>query len=687
MASGQFATRSECEAKCRVISLQGQSCNLATTTTTGINPYNNLPNVQEIGCGYQLCAAPLSCRLASGSSTASNNPADCGTCCCDPNNDTCGQLSTNLSCVADRGQCSGSGRGLCCGCQSDADCGDSLNNGCGNDTCCQARPIIISTVPRDGDQGVCRNSIIKANFSQSIDLASLSNNLLLIADYGSSRECPAGTNYLAINSLDQGGWWSRLRQRVLAWFKPSALAVLPSAGNTYCSINRDISIVNREAVIRPATILEPMRRYFVVVVTDPNTNDNQSAGVLSQAGIGMSGGQSLRFNNLQLAAALQWSFTTSKNICQIDHIEIDPTSVLLSDLEASADLNAVAVAANGQLLAATTNYNWQWSWSVGNQSVAQLTSVDNQATVRPQNKKDAETYVRATAQVTNNQSSDAGSAPTSFSQEAAIKVFLCANPWPARRSDGSWQPWTDYATNMQFYYCRDGESNNQANDLPGLKVVSSTDPMAINPAFYFFRYNQATTSPTNLQATALPAGQSINLSWNAYPSAVGYKVYYGLRSGQYFSDPLNIPKNTVTATINDLLNGQLYYLAVSAILQIDQTTFVETPLSSEIQVRPLDIRAPAAVRCATIEIDKNSLNLKWLRNTDDTVAYRLEYRSSGSAAAGQVIIVSQPMTGKMVNKSITNLVNPEQVIVDIKAVDLAGNISARQNESIAGCSD
>ncbi|NCU44172.1 hypothetical protein EOM71_00645 [Candidatus Falkowbacteria bacterium] len=685
MANGQFATRPECEDKCRVVSLQGQSCDLATTTTTGLNPYNNLPNTQQIGCGYQLCAAPLSCRVAGGSSTSSNNPADCGTCCCDPNNDTCGQLSTNLSCVADRGQCSGLGRGLCCGCQSDADCGDSLNNGCGNDTCCQARPALVNTVPRNDDQGVCRNSIIKANFSQPIDLASLSSNLLLIADYGNSQECPTGTRYLALNPANRIAWWDNLRQRVLAWFKPSALAVLPVAGNTYCSVNRAISISNKEVTIRPNNILDPNRRYFVVISTDPDINDNQAVGVLSQAGVGMSKGQSLLFNNLQLASAFQWSFTTSKNICRIDHVEINPASVLLSDLQASADLNAVAVAANGQLLAVSSGYNWQWSWSVGNQAVAQITSADNQATVRPQNKKDAETYVRATAQVIDNQSSEAGSAPTSFSQEATVKVFLCANPWPARHSDGSWQPWTDYATNMQFYYCRDGETNSQANDLPGLKMVSSTDPMAINPAFYFFRYNQATTSPTNLQATVLPAGRSVSLSWNAYPSAVGYKVYYGLRSGQYFSDPINVARNTVTTTIADLLNGQLYYIAVSAILQIDQATFVETPLSSEIQVRPLDTMAPAVVRCVTKNIGKNSIDLQWLRNNDDTVAYRLEYRSQGSTAAGQVLIVNQPASGKTVRKTISNLVGPDKTIVDIKAVDLAGNISAKQNEATINC--
>lgn len=686
-ATGQFATATECETKCRVVSLQGQSCNLATTTTTGINPYNNLPNTQQIGCGYQLCAAPLSCRVASGISTTTTNPADCGTCCCDPGNDTCAQLSTNLSCVANRGQCSGAGRGLCCGCQSDADCGDSLNNGCGRDTCCQARPALVGTLPQDGDSGVCRNSVIRASFNQAVDLTSLSDNLLLIADYGSSRECPDGTRYLAMDSAKPLSWLARLRQRILVWIKPSALAVLPSSGNTYCSVNREVSVFNQEVVIRPAAALDANRRYFVVMTTDADINDNRPTGVLSQAGVGMSRGQSLRFNNLQFPAAIQWSFTTGKQVCQIDHIEIDPTSILLSNLEDSADLNATAISANGQSLATSTDYNWQWSWLVGNQSVAQLSSTDNQATVRPQNKKDAETYVRATAQVTVDHSAGAGAGQTSFSQEAAIKVFLCANPWPARRNDGSWQPWTDYATNMQFYYCRDGQANTQSSDLPGLKVVSSTDPTAINPAFYFFRYSQATTSPVNLQGTASPAGQSVSLTWNAYPSAVGYKVYYGLRSGQYFSDPINIPRNALTATVNDLINGQLYYFAVSAILQIDQATFVETPLSTEIQVRPLDVKAPDAVRCVVKSIVKNDINLEWRRNTDDTAAYRVEYRANGAAVAGKVIIISQPASGKTVRGVIPDLVSPDNVLIDIKAVDSAGNISARQNEALAGCSN
>jgi len=238
---------------------------------------------------------------------------------------------------------------------------------------------------------------------------------------------------------------------------------------------------------------------------------------------------------------------------------------------------------------------------------------------------------------------------------------------------------------MQFYYCRDGQTGTQANDLPGLKVVSSTDPAAINPAFYFFRYNPATTSPTSLSAVALPAGASARLNWNAYPSAIGYKVYHGLRSGQYFSDPA-LASGTTTQVISDLINGQRYYFAVSAILQIDQTTFAETPLSPEINLVILDTQPPAAVRCLKQSINKNNLNLNWLRNNDDTVAYQVEYRSRGSLNAGQIVTVNQPASGQLVNATITNLLDVNNTIVEVKAVDQAGNISTIHSSSMTGCS-
>ena len=674
--TGLFTTAAACEAGCRVISLQGQSCDIATTSASGAY-------VQQIGCGYQFCSAPLSCRVADGLSSTSTNQADCGICCCDPVNDQCSQLSLNLSCVADRGQCTGSGRGLCCGCQSDAECGDSQNNGCGSDTCCQARPVLKNVLPANNTNGVCRNGLIKATFSQPLDQASLASNILLIADYGTDQQCPIGTSYLALGQFSNN-WWFKLRYRLLAWLRPAVIAEEPNPSHTYCAVAQSANMVDKDLVIKPNSVLPANRRFFVVMIADSNLNDHQAEGLLSQAGIGLANGQPLKFNNLKINSALQWSFKTGDQICRIDHIEISPASLLLSDLQASSTLTASAIGFSGQVLSPSSAYNWDWQWSVGNLAVAQLETNNDQAIVRPQNKKDAETYVRATAQVQVDQTSSGGPLPN-FYKDAAIRVFLCANPWPARKADGSWSPWTDYATNMQFYYCRDGQDNTQSTDLPGLKVVSSTDPAAINPAFYFFQYSPATTSPTNLSATSVPTGGSIRLTWNAYPSAVGYKVYYGLSSGRYFSDPINIPKGQIETTINGLINGQRYYIAVSAILQIDQTTLVETPLSSEITETPLDRVAPQAVRCLKQAIGLNKIDLQWLRNLDDTVAYRVEYRAKNALGAGQVMIINQPLTGNKITAVISGLISPSQINVEVKAVDAAGNISSVQNPIVEGC--
>jgi len=687
---GQYTTKADCEAGCRVINLQGESCDLATTTILGPN------YVQQIGCGYQFCSAPFSCRTVSGPSVTSTNQVDCGVCCCDPANDHCNKLSPNLYCAANRDQCTGAKRGLCCGCQRDDECGSYINNGCGQDSCCRARASLKNTTPKNNDQAVCRNASIEAFFSKPMAVNNLSNNVLLIADYGTQESCPNGTTYLAsADSLLKDSWWGRLKNRLLAWLRPDVLSaeledVLPVGpaveDHTYCALNKTIKVKDKRLIIQPSGILPANRLIFVVLITDSNLQDGQAEGIIDQHGIGLAGGQPLQFNNLHLPATLSWSFKTSNEICRIDHVEVDPTSVLLSDMQASSTIRATAVDFTGQALSSYyPQYSWEWLWSVGNPAVVRLTADNEEAVLRPQNKKDAETYARATAQVTADQAAVPGASLPNFYEDALVRVFLCANPWPARRADGSWQPWTDSATNMQFYYCRDGEGNNQSADLPGLKVVSSTDPQASSPAFYFFRYQPITTAPVNVSASAVPAGGAVQLKWDPYPGASGYKVYYGLDSGQYFTDPLYVDSNKTQATISNLINGQLYYFAVSAIVPVDLTTFAETPVSIEAVIRPQDTIAPAEVRCLKQVRGKNRLDLTWQRNQDDTVGYRVEYRASNATGAGQILLVDQPVSGTEVRASIVNLIDPQNIIVTVKAVDAAGNISPAQSSNLTNC--
>lgn len=74
-----------------------------------------------------------------------------------------------------------------------------------------------------------------------------------------------------------------------------------------------------------------------------------------------------------------------------------------------------------------------------------------------------------------------------------------------------------------------------------------------------------------------PADTMMTLSWEAFPgvSAAAYKVYFGLKSGEY--DDYQVVSQT-TATVKDLINNVPYYFAVVA---VDADGKEISPLSAE----------------------------------------------------------------------------------------------------------
>jgi len=61
-------------------------------------------------------------------------------------------------------------------------------------------PLVTDISPAADETGVCRNSIIKAKFDQSMDIGSFANNVILLGDYESD-SCPSDSYLL---SLDDG---------------------------------------------------------------------------------------------------------------------------------------------------------------------------------------------------------------------------------------------------------------------------------------------------------------------------------------------------------------------------------------------------------------------------------------------------------------------------------------------------
>ncbi|MCK4968589.1 MAG: TrbC/VirB2 family protein, partial [Candidatus Aenigmarchaeota archaeon] len=145
----------------------------------GISGYSNAVNFevkQTIGGAGDDCLTQGSsiCIFGSSSCTTGYNClpySDNCRCCCDPtlagtDQDTCLSINSKLNCTADIYPCDSQERGLCCGCNTDNDCGDGIVNGCGLDDqqpahCCYPRP----TVENIGAQS-CLNTVPYAEFDQ-----------------------------------------------------------------------------------------------------------------------------------------------------------------------------------------------------------------------------------------------------------------------------------------------------------------------------------------------------------------------------------------------------------------------------------------------------------------------------------------------------------------------------------------
>lgn len=383
---------------------------------------------------------------------------DCGTCCCQPGaaTDACAALNPKLSCLADQGNCSGASRGLCCGCSADSECGSAENIGCGSDTCCQARPGIVGTIPAHLSNKVCRNAVIKVDFDSIMDINTFNDNVLLLEERRDSGPCPNGTFIAQASSLTDilasknNNWLSRLIGRIKDhWFRlsqrfsPSALADLPDDSRLYCAVpgtsSSESSGGRTSLIFTPETILSPSANYYFVVKGDEGLNSQ--TGVLSISQIGFNGrgyandvslttyteAENIKFNNRSYKNAHIIKFTTlsdqgaSAGICTIDHVSVSPNSYLFKttnndlnendtsstnatfDTVADRDkvFSAHAYDLNGQLLRPITGYFWDWNFSVDNPAVVSLSRVSNlssnQVLVSAQNGlTDAETKISAT---------------------------------------------------------------------------------------------------------------------------------------------------------------------------------------------------------------------------------------------------------------------------------------------------
>lgn len=407
--SGAFLSAATCSLKCaNKEGGAGLSCAGLSATSS---------------CVFSTCTLPgFACLTATGS--LGDISSGCGTCCCQPGlaTDSCATAETpNLHCQANQGNCSGAGRGLCCGCSTDNDCGHPETTGCGVDSCCQARPQIETIVPPHLAVGVCRNAVAKVGFNQLMDVAS-ANNIILLEEK-SSGICQSG--YLADGSIQnllnkKTNIIARIYHNLSSFFRRTlsrlsgqALASVPDPNKIYCLVPGGVAsedgMKKSTFVFSPRKLLNPGANYYLIVLGDENLNSQ--SGVLSLTGIGFNGegyldpstgayveGAFIKFNNKVYRNARISKFTTlsgENSVCKIDHVSLSPDSYLFSTTENSLNekddnpldrtfdtiadkdkvFSAKAYSADGQNLQPVSGYFWDWNWQIDNTQVASISPV------------------------------------------------------------------------------------------------------------------------------------------------------------------------------------------------------------------------------------------------------------------------------------------------------------------------
>ncbi|MFH1255261.1 MAG: IPT/TIG domain-containing protein [bacterium] len=702
-----YKTLAECDNKCVQSAQFGNTC------------FNNVDSNKN--CEINKCVG-FSCINEDGSGASARK---CGTCCCDPyaEQDSCKNINQFLSCKPNQAPCSGEKRGLCCGCGKDSECGDANIVGCGQDACCKARPSVVETAPRDAAEAVCRNGLISAVFDQPMQTSSFKDNIIVAGEYG-LEQCPAETQYLTESyKVSLFGRLAKFISRLPLLNKILTKQASALSGN-FCAVQGSVSgyAAGKTTALefKPNSALDANRKYYVII----------KSGALSNDGIGLKSMDEKTFNGTSFNGKI-WSFTTKSEICLIDYVGISPKSYLFntsvnnadddnaaeSDYDTIADSDKIfrstAYSSDKQPIFQIENvYNWRWDWIIDDKSVVKFKNGENalddsrSQTFAAQNVKEAHTLAHARATVTQD-SANKSAIGLSKENTAEIYVFLCANPWPWFKDDGSWEPWRDAPgncsaaagncsnANFEVYYCRDAGKFGTVDDLPAILsdsavIRGSSAEQNILKEFYFFRESLPDVGGVNLATTTndiIKQGNRAGLTWRSAVLPSGqvldkYSVYYGSRAGSYEQSVSTASPGTAAAPfiVSDLTNGVKYYFAVTAKYKSGS----ESAYSNETSFIPADDWAPQTPQNLTGSSIEGKAAISWQANQDDAAIYKIYYGAeSGSAGASASLDKSKcsPTTGKC-DIEISGLTAGTNYYFSASALDIQANESKKSKEII-----
>jgi cysteine-rich repeat protein len=439
---------------------------------------------------------------------------------------------------------------------------------CASNGCCAPRPKAQILKPGDPELNVCRNAAVIVSFDQLMDHGSLAQNIIVGTDVFPATSCPDGSVKVAFGdeAVDGGkdgktGLFQRIVRGVgdflgflrrMIFRAVGAAAITPPPGHTYCSVKADVSSVDvsnvTESTINVDQALPP--NTWVRVLVKKDAKSTLGVSVLPE-------------NDPVPPYGVISHFQTGPDICVINSVEVVPSSFLFSTTNPPDSRQTATVRAytsNGQLIGPTPAYDWTWFWTPQPDTTPETASVivvSSPATVPPgSSSATADIRVRGSKKVGGGPSDDQPPGYVAHNGEAVVEgsaqvipklcdggpkagkvcadnadcagstckvfpmqvysgtadatVFLCDNPWPARRlcpTDGLlsghnpavlpwdpspaapkntciansviWYPFYDPETRTKFYYCRDGQK--QGDSLPATLPDLREETVVIRP--------------------------------------------------------------------------------------------------------------------------------------------------------------------------------------------------------------
>lgn len=407
--------------------------------------------------------------------------------------------------------------GVRCGFTSESECG--AGSGLDEFGCCAPRPELLPNSQYPKGSGICRNTVIKAEFKTPMNAQSVVGNFIIAKEMiAGTTACPDGSEELASNTEPPQTVWQWIVygwHKVVTWFKGEPAQAIWCTKQVSGSLS-SVGTSTTQYIYHLNTALDPNTRYIVRFAADSNLDDNtrteNKSGIKTDRGVVTSADSGNDPANPANNWRFTWSFTTGADICRINSVVVDDLNKespgFFKKSQETHLFQAIARAlynGSAQEISQTNEYAWEWQpWIVNDPELARTddnpikTSPESLSLITSLNKNGSAMLFASLKIITDTLDPNNTTQGSYVEGAMPITVFICDYPWPPINPNGTYSVFKDHedssllATgpyfNFQTMYCRDHENGVLPILTPHLIDKSASDDELGILRQYLFTY-------------------------------------------------------------------------------------------------------------------------------------------------------------------------------------------------------